>query len=254
MNVVVIGGSGHVGSLVVRTLARSHRVRLADLEPADGPGISESVTVDVTDIEQVRRAVEGQDALVYLAMGQHRRWGEVGGWVESHFDVNVKGLYLTLRAAADAGLRQCVYASSLSIFEDYLAWGHQLEHREPDATHGYGLTKRLGEQVCESVSRERELPVVSLRLCHPMLDEEWRAFTGPAAETMTAASDVARAFDRALAYPVSGHEPFIVTGDHAEESISARRTREVFGWVPLMRRERTRGVDSEGSRCLRMVR
>lgn len=246
MNVVVIGGAGHVGSLVVRTLARSHRVRLADLEPADEPGIAEFVTVDVTDIEQVRSAVEGQDALVYLAMGRHRSWGETGGWVESHFDVNVKGLYLTLRAAADAGLRQCVYASSLSIFEEYLTWGHQLEHRAPDATHGYGLTKRLGEQVCESVSRERGLPVVSLRLCHPMSDEEWRAFTGPAAETVTAASDVALAFDRALVYPASGHEPFIVTGDHAEESISARRTREVLGWAPQLRRGKGREAASEG--------
>lgn len=246
MNVVVIGGAGHVGSLVVRTLAHSHRVRLADLEPADRPAISESMTVDVTDFEQVRRAVEGQDALLYLAMGRQRSWGETGGWVESHFDVNVKGLYLTLRAAADAGLRQCVYASSLSIFEDYLAWGHQLEHREPDATDGYGLTKRLGEQVCESVSRERDLPVVSLRLCHPMPDEEWRAFTGPAPETRTAASDVARAFERALDYDASGHEHFIITGDHAERTISARRTREVFGWAPQMRRTGTRDADSEG--------
>ncbi|WP_168211619.1 NAD-dependent epimerase/dehydratase family protein [Ruania zhangjianzhongii] len=237
MNVVVIGGAGVVGSLIVRTLAQSHRVRLADLEPTEGTGAAESMTVDVTDIEQVRRAVEGQDGLLYLAMGRHRPWGEVGGWVESHFDVNVKGLYLTLRAAADAGLRQCVYASSLSIFEDYLAWGDQLEHREPDATHGYGLTKRLGEQVCESVSRERNLPVVSLRLCHPMPDEEWLDFSGPAAETMTAASDVARAFDRALEYCASGHEPFIITGDHAEASIAARRTREVLGWVPQMRRD-----------------
>lgn len=245
MNVVVVGGAGHVGSLVVRTLARSHRVRLADLEPAEGSGSAELVTADVTDIEQVRRAVEGQDALVYLAMGRHREWGETGGWVESHFDVNVKGLYLTLRAAADAGLRRCVYASSLSIFEDYLAWGHQLEHREPDATDGYGLTKRLGEQVCTSVSRERDLPVVSLRLCHPMPDEEWRTFSGRAPETVTAASDVARAFERALDYDASGHEAFIITGDHAEKSISAPSTREILGWVPQMRREGGH-TDSEG--------
>ena len=245
MNVVVVGGAGHVGSLVLRTLARRHRVRLADLDPADGYGVAEPMTVDVTDIAQVRSAVEGQDGLVYLAMGRRSSWGETGGWVESHFDVNVKGLYLTLRAAADAGVRQCVYASSLSVFEDYLAWGHQLDDRIPDATDGYGLTKRLGEQVCESVSRERGMPVVSLRLCHPLPDQEWRAFAGPAPETRTAASDVARAFERALDYDASGHEAFTITGDHAEKSISARRTREVLGWVPQMRREGGR-TDSEG--------
>ncbi|HIZ35301.1 MAG TPA: NAD(P)-dependent oxidoreductase [Candidatus Ruania gallistercoris] len=246
MNVVVIGGAGLVGSLIVRRLAGSHQVRLADLDPADGHGVAEPMTVDVTDIGQVRSAVQGQDALVYLAMGQRSSWGETGGWVESHFDVNVKGLYLTLSAAAEAGVRQCVYASSLSIFEDYLAWGHQLEHRTPDATDGYGLTKRLGEQVCEAVSRESALPVVSLRLCHPMPDEEWRDYSGPAPETVTAASDVARAFDRALDYGASGHETFIITGDHAEATISARRTREVLGWAPQLRREEAAEGDSEG--------
>ena len=245
MNIVVIGGAGLVGSLIVRRLARSHQVRLADLDPADGHGVAEPMTVDVTDIGQLRSAVQGQDALVYLAMGQRSSWGETGGWVESHFDVNVKGLYLTLSAAAEAGVRQCVYASSLSIFEDYLAWGHQLEHRTPDATDGYGLTKRLGEQVCEAVSRERGLPVVSLRLCHPMPDEEWRDYSGPAPETVTAASDVARAFDQALDYDASGHETFIITGDHAETTISARRTREVLGWAPQLRRAEAAERDSE---------
>lgn len=241
MNVLVLGGAGRVGAMVVRTLSARHRVRVGDLS-GDGPAAAHELrTVDVTDYASVRDAAQGQDAVVYLAMGRRGPWGEIGGWAESHFDVNVKGLYLTLRAAADAGIHRCVHASSLSVFQDYLVHGHDLEHRAPDATDGYGLTKRLGEQVCVAASREHGLQSVSLQLCGPLPDDEWHVFAGRCPAVMTAASDVATAFERALAYDTDGHESFIVTGDHDQTHIRWERTRDRLGWEPLMRRRSSLG-------------
>lgn len=236
MKVVIIGSSGRVGGMVAAAVGREHEVRLADLRRSPSPirDDAEFVTVDVTDVESLRRAVNEQDALIYLAMGRNDGWGTMGGWAESHFDVNVKGLYLTLQAAAEAGVSKAVYASSLSIFAPYLPHGHELEDHAPDATDAYGLTKRLGEQVCEAAVREHGIGVIALRLCAPLADDEFLAYDGKLPEIRTAATDVAAAFGAALRYDVDGFETFIVCGDHDERYISWPRTRERLGWAPTM--------------------
>lgn len=237
MRVLVVGGAGRVGAMVVGALSATHQVRVADkATPQRGLDEPESVIADVTDYQAMRDAAQDQDALVYLAMGR-RDWRELGGGVESHFDVNVKGLYLTLRAAADTGVRKVVHASTLSIFHRFLEHGHKLPTRTPDEMHAYGLTKRLGEQVCESVARERALPIVSLRLCGPLPDDQWRTFEGRCPAVMTAATDVGSAFVRALDYDGTGHETFIITGDHEHQYIDHSNTRDRLGWQPVMRRE-----------------
>lgn len=236
MRILVIGGAGRVGAMIVDRLAREHHVRVADLRARENTGDGvESVIADVTDVESLRRAVRDQDALVYLAMGRMAEWGTTGGWAESHFDVNVKGLYLALRTAAEAGVHAAVYASSASIFADYLAHGHELQDREPDADDGYGLTKRLGEEVCAAAAREHGMNVIALRLCAPMADEDFLAYQGNHPEIRTAGSDVAEAFAAALAQPGTGFEHLMVVGDHEQESITWSRTRERLGWEPKMR-------------------
>lgn len=238
MNVVIIGSSGRVGRMVAAEVAREHHVRLADLAPSEQtPGDIEFVSVDVTDVASLRRALDEQDALIYLAMGRNEGWGTTGGWAESHFDVNVKGLYLALRAAAETGVGKAVYASSLSIFGSFLAHGHELEDREPDATDAYGLTKGLGEQVARAAAAEHGTSVVALRLCAPLPDDEYWAYRGHRPEIRTAASDVAAAFRAALAYPADGFEAFTICGDHEERYVSWQRTRDRLGWTPKMRME-----------------
>lgn len=180
MKVIVVGGCGRIGTMVVPALTPDHDVRVTDLVRRELPDGVEFVAADVTSYKNVRAAMDDQRALIYLAMGPMTPWGETGGWAEGHFDVNAKGLYLTLRAAADAGVRQVIYASTTSIFENYLEHGRDLDDREPDATDGYGLSKRLGEQVCEAACREHGMGVVALRLCAPLPDKEWRATTAPA--------------------------------------------------------------------------
>lgn len=243
MKVLVVGGAGRVGGMVSLALRTRHEVRVADLDPSrrlpedEHGAIDPEVTpVDVTDIASIRAAVAGQDAVVYLAMGRRAPWGATGGWAESHFDVNVKGLYLTLRAAAEAGVRTAVYASSLSIYDDYLERGQVLETIEPDAVDGYGLSKRLGEQVCEAAAREHGMSVVVLRLCGPMPDDRWRVFDGRCPEVMTAGSDVGAAFLAALQHQGSGFDAFVITGDGDERFIGQTHTRTVLGWRPRMTR------------------
>ena len=192
MRVLVIGGAGKLGHLLVPHLQQAHEVTVADLNPSAAPEGARVVGVDVTQFLDLEQAVRGYDAVIYLAMGRYADWGAANGWAESHFDVNVKGLYLTLRAAGAAGLKKVIYASSLSVFTGFLEFGYELDDREPNAVDAYGLSKALGERVCDAASREYEMGVVALRLCMPMSDDEWRDYGGKHPEIMTAATDAPR--------------------------------------------------------------
>jgi nucleoside-diphosphate-sugar epimerase len=198
MRVLVAGGSGAVGALVLPDLARHHDLRVLDLAPPTLP--VDHVGGSVTDQDAVRRAAAGQDALVYLAMGRKSGWRDGPDWTASHFTVSVTGLFLTLEACAEAGIGQVVYAGSMSVYDDYRGHDYAAEP-EPDATDAYGLSKRLGEQVCAAAARRHGLSAVSLRLVGPMTDEEWQASDDP---LVTAGSDVAAAFLAALARPRPG--------------------------------------------------
>jgi nucleoside-diphosphate-sugar epimerase len=242
-NVVVIGGAGRVAGMLMDRVTAEHRVRVVDRDPqAPVPAGVERMIADVTAPESMAPALEGQDVLLYLAMGA-LHGGSVehgapldGPWATSHFDVNVKGLYFTLKLAAAAGVQHVVYASSLSIFEDYLAQGHELDTLAPDAVDGYGLTKRLGEEVCRAAVTENGMDVTALRLCGPLPDEEWQTWPGGRCEVMTAGSDVAEAFAAAIRVRPEGFQALTVTGDHAGRFLDWSRTREVLGWEPRARR------------------
>jgi nucleoside-diphosphate-sugar epimerase len=238
MNVIVVGGAGRVGRMILGPLSTRHRLTVVDpaAESLAGTVHADLVTASCLDHGAIQAASAGQDALIYLAMGVQVPVRRDGTDAVSHFDVSVKGLYLTLHAAAGAGVRRIVYASSLSVFANYLQHGHSLQDREPDAVDGYGLTKRLAEQVGRAAAIEHRMSVVALRLCGPLPDDEWRTFRGRCPAVMTAGSDVAEAFRLALERSTPGFEPFVVTGDHEQRHIDWSRTKERLGWEPSMRR------------------
>src|ERR1041384_579497 len=113
MRILAVGGSGVVGSLVVPILAKSHEIRVFDLQPPQNETYDYSQG-DVTRYDNLKSAMAGMDALLYMAMGS-LNWNEIGGIV-SAFDVNIKGLHLALRAAYENNIHQAVYTSSMSVY------------------------------------------------------------------------------------------------------------------------------------------
>src|SRR5262245_55590392 len=107
MRILVVGGSGHVGTLTLPALTAEHDVRVFDLRPPRVE-VADYVAGDVADFAALRGAMAGREALVFMAMGPMADWGSPEN-AAAHFDVSVKGLYLALRAAHESGIGHAVY-------------------------------------------------------------------------------------------------------------------------------------------------
>ncbi|HXY17047.1 MAG TPA: NAD-dependent epimerase/dehydratase family protein [Gaiellaceae bacterium] len=151
LNVAVTGGSGFIGSHVVDGLiARGDRVRIIDLVPSPYllPGEVETAIGDLVDLDFVRDAVRGCDAVVHLAA--------VSDVNEVVLDparaemVNAGGTRTLLEAARLEGIGTVVYASTIWVYGD-----RNGEVVDEDAalqlpTHFYTATKLAGEMYCTS--------------------------------------------------------------------------------------------------------
>jgi nucleoside-diphosphate-sugar epimerase len=156
----------------------------------------------------------------------------------SAFDVNIKGLYLALLAAHQAGITQAVYASTMSVYGgDLNQRTFSDEHITPDSSDLYGFTKYLGEQVCLNATRSWGMNINALRLCLPMSNDQWMSEATLGEPTIaTSAEDVARAFQAALDFR-GGYQAFIISGDYENKLMNMSKAQRLLGWKPLARPE-----------------
>jgi len=169
MNVLVTGGFGVVGSPLVRRLVRhGHKVRVADRSnPQDMPGDVEAVNCDITDFEAIRKAVEGQEAILHLAA--------IAFPAAAHpaelFRINASGTFNVYQAAAEAGIQRVVSASSINYLGyfyggvDFPIQYFPIDEQHPNfTTDAYSFSKGLTEQIGAYFWRRDGIQSVCLRL------------------------------------------------------------------------------------------
>jgi nucleoside-diphosphate-sugar epimerase len=150
MKVVVLGGSGFIGTRLVSELSgRGVAVRIADIRKS-GRFPELWTHCDVTLPESLPKVLDGVDVIVNLA-AEHR--DDVRPPSRYH-DVNVHGAEVVSRVAADMGIKRLVFTSSVAVYG--LPKGVV---REGDACmpfNEYGRTKLLAEGVYKKWSSEDE--------------------------------------------------------------------------------------------------
>jgi nucleoside-diphosphate-sugar epimerase len=166
MRACVTGGTGFLGSYLVRDLlARGTNVRvLARPSPrADrlAAGGVEIVQGDLRDSESIARAVRGSDIVYHLA-------AKVGAApYKDYFEINVDGTERVIRASAENGVGQFVYASSLAVYGP-VAEGTRIDEttpfdNKPQLRDPYSESKIKADQLVSSFAKKSGLPSVIVR-------------------------------------------------------------------------------------------
>ncbi len=153
VKVLVTGAAGNAGQAVTRLLAgEGFSVRLADVTLPSGHGTSlqgtptaEFVRCDTRTPDDVRRAVEGMDAVVHLAAWHSAHQPPVSD--ATIFAVNVDGTFNVVQVCREAGIQGLVFASSMAY-----GWGSI-----------YSVTKVLGEDLCRAYHEMTGAAVALLR-------------------------------------------------------------------------------------------
>jgi len=170
MKAFVTGGTGFIGSSVVRDLlSRGIGVRAlcrpgsnrANLEGLD----LEAVAGDLRDAASLRRGMEGCE-LVFHVGALYSFWVRPRRLI---YDVNVEGTRALFEAAKDAGVERIVYTSSvaaLGLRDD----GEPADETMPTSLEqvigDYKRSKVLAEQV--ALEYARELPIVIVNPSFPV--------------------------------------------------------------------------------------
>ncbi|WP_329010204.1 NAD-dependent epimerase/dehydratase family protein [Streptomyces sp. NBC_01601] len=164
--ILLTGAAGGLGTLMRSLLpAHGYTLRLLDARPV--PGAPDAITADLADLDALREAVRGTDAVLHLA----------GISLEAPFEKilksNIEGTYHLYEAARLEGVPRVVFASSNH------AVGHTpvpapedplipvgTPHR-PDTF--YGLSKCFGEDLAQLYWDRHGLETVSVRIgsCFP---------------------------------------------------------------------------------------
>ena len=122
-SILVTGGSGFIGSALVKSLVRDgHTVRVLDDHSRGAPrrlkaveGDIEFVGGDIRDAELVKRAVRGVDEVHHLAFVNGTEFFYSAP--ELVLDVGVKGMINVIDACRSEGVRSLVLASSSEVYQ-----------------------------------------------------------------------------------------------------------------------------------------
>jgi nucleoside-diphosphate-sugar epimerase len=170
MRIAITGGSGTVGKHVIaQAVAQGHTVRNIDrVAPPAGsiPDGVEYVNAELSDYQSFADAIAGYDMLIHLAAipapGKH----------PDHVvhNNNVTSSYNALLAAANAGIKKVVQASSINAIGAVYSRWPQYDFFPLNETHPsysedpYSLSKWICERQADSIARRYEdMTIASLR-------------------------------------------------------------------------------------------
>ena len=247
MKLLLVGGSGHVGTFITPYLRDSHDLRVLDVAAPRHDGI-EFVEGSVLDTDAISEAVDGVDAFIWLVMkspqgGSSTEQDETV--IRENYDMNCKGLHLFLWTAQNMGVTKGVYTSTMSVHFRKRDWYPAEDDIPLDTPSAYGLSKGFGELVCRYFARHFGMNLAALRITGPRtrmqwLDERSQPQThfpdGTPPLKFTDEEDLANAYNAAVQYVQTGRgwfEPFFIAGDYEQSEHNLSKAKRELGWEPL---------------------
>ena len=182
MRSLVTGSAGRIGSAVLEALvSKGHEV--IGLDRRASGRANKAVVERVASLDDAPAVSEAMQAVdVVLHLGAFMSWKAEDR--DEMFRSNVDGTRLLLDAAAAAGVKRFIFASSGEVYPENAPQSLPITEDHPLApTSAYGLTKLLGEELVRFHQRQGNMETVILRFSHTqdaaeLLDEN-SFFSGP---------------------------------------------------------------------------
>ncbi len=166
---VVTGGSGFIGSAIVRQLLKegAHKIVVIDNLLTGRESNLEEVRrsidferADIRNYEEIAPLIRGA-AVVFHEAAIPSVPRSIDDPIPSH-EVNIDGTFNVLRAAREGGAGRVVYAASSSAYGDTEVLP-KVETMNPHPKSPYALQKLVGEYYCSVFSEVYGLETVGLR-------------------------------------------------------------------------------------------
>ena len=142
MKILILGGSGFVGTRLIEILAADHQITIGDLVPSQAwPDLWRHC--DICDENELREIMRGQDCIVNLAASHRDDVMPRSLYTRN----NVEGAEHVCRIASELGIHHIVFTSSVAIYG--FPESAYAEDAPPNPFNEYGRTKLLAEKVYE---------------------------------------------------------------------------------------------------------
>lgn len=151
MKIIVIGGSGFVGTRLIDLLLDSDKYQVLNIDKQQSTSYPEITHItNILDLDALTAGLQGADLVVQLA-AEHR--DDVSP-ISLYYEVNVKGMENTLKAMEVNGVKRIIFTSSVAIYG--LDKNNPNEETPADPFNHYGKSKWAAEQVLQEWHRTHQ--------------------------------------------------------------------------------------------------
>lgn len=231
--VLVTGAAGRIGTALYQELRGAYAFRLTDRDPSllereTAPG-DEASLLDITDRVACLAACAGVDTVVHLAADP---WPDAD-FVGSLLPNNLLGTYAIFDAAARAGCRRVIFASSVHAVMGYTD-GWPVDEADPVwPVNMYGVSKCFGEATARAFVSMTGLSAIALRIGAyeaPWIAEE------PTPENLSmflSARDLNQLIRRCIEAEGIDFAILHAISDNREKRLSIEAARQLVGYAPV---------------------
>jgi len=226
LTLLVTGIGGRIGRHIVGPFREAYELRTLDRAPV--PFAPEAVLTDLQDIAVLKEVMRGVDVVLHLAATS-----DEAPFLEQLVPNNVVGLYNTLQAAHEAGVRRVVFASTGQTVSAYPREKGTIEITDPPRPSTmYGATKVFGETLGRWYHDKHGLEFVGIRIGWFLAydDEKLRRHRGM--NIWLSPRDTVGLFRAAIETPDVGYALVFGTSKNPFERLSLAPARERLDWEP----------------------
>jgi len=168
MKIIVTGGSGFIGSNVVKYLSQNHEVKIFDFKKPDNLD-NEFIQGDITDSKHVINSIKDCDVVIHLAATLGVVNTETNPVLT--LDTNLGGTINVLEACKINKIKKIIFSSSSEVYGEPLKIPMD-EDDKPVPMTTYGIAKFAAEEYIKAYSKTFGLEYTLFRLFNVYGDQQ----------------------------------------------------------------------------------